>query len=58
MYECIKKTKLNRLLSCLNGQNMYTCKHKKLKYVYIIHAFEFFKKSYFGGHLGCNYSLN
>ena len=29
--------------------------HKKLKYVYIVHTCVFVKKSYFGGHLGCDF---
>ena len=29
--------------------------HKKLKYVYIVQAFVFVKKSYFGGHLECHF---
>ena len=52
MHEFIKKTKLNRPFS---GLTDHLCMHKKLKYVYIVQAFEFVKKSYFGGHLVCHF---
>ena len=37
------------------AQLIKICIHKKLNYVYPVQTFLFVKKSYFGGHLGCQF---
>ena len=52
MHAFIKKTKHNMSFSCLIDQ---ICMYEMFKYVYPVQTFVFVKKSYFGGHLGCQF---